>query len=248
MPNGETGSFRGDTGYTERIFSGGSCLTRWSHRRRSSADATILAGRRYHCVADVGAADGWFLRDLIDSGIAERATAVDVDPDELDVGRARSKGHPTLDFVLVGSNEFEPLHHSFDLVVCLATLEHVEDPVAMLDTVTSLARAGGEVLIEVPVEVGPALLVKQAARWVANRDGNYGYERYGWRELVKAGVFWRTEGIARVNLHSHKGFDYRSMRRLVAERVAIDRTRWSPINVLGPVAASAVTWLGHTAI
>lgn len=246
MPKAQFGSFRGDTAYTERIFHGGNRLTRWSHRRRSSADTTILAGRRYERVADVGAADGWFLRALIDAGIAERATGIDVDPDEVDAGRTRSANHPTLDFVLADSEGLEPLRHSFDLVVCLATLEHVEDPTSVLDTVVSLTQPGGEALIEVPVEVGPALLVKQAARWAANRGGDYGYERYGWRELVKAGVLWQTDGIERINLHSHKGFDYRAMRRLVAERVVIDRTRWSPVTMLGPVAASAVTWLGHT--
>jgi SAM-dependent methyltransferase len=197
----------GDAGYSRRVFSGGNVLTRWSHRRRSRAALAILRGRRFPQVADVGGADGWFLRELVDAEIADGGATLDIDPALLDAGREQSAGYPTLDFVLSEPEALEPLRGTFDLVACLETLEHVEDPEAVLDTVVSLARPGGAVQVSVPVEVGPALFAKQLGRWLANRRGDYGYGRYPWRELVRAGLLWDTDGIDRDNLHSHKGLD-----------------------------------------
>jgi SAM-dependent methyltransferase len=236
----------GDAGYTHRIFTGGNALTRWSHRRRSRAALAVLRGRHFGRVADVGGADGWFLRDLVDAGITDGGVTIDIDPALLDAGRQASTSYPTLDFVLSEPDALAARQGRFELVACLETLEHVDDPAAVVDTVVSLARPGGAVQVSVPVEVGPAVLVKQFGRWLANRRSDYGYDRYPGRDLVRAGVLWRTDGIERANLHSHKGFDYRRIRALLADRVTIERTQWSPVRFLGPVAASTVTWLGRT--
>jgi SAM-dependent methyltransferase len=236
----------GDAGYARRIFSGGNALTRWSHRRRSRTALGVLEGRHFDRVADVGGADGWFLRDLVDAGIAEGGVTLDIDPALLDAGRQQSTDYPTLDFALSDPDGLAARQGRFDLVACLETLEHVDDPPGVLDTIVGLTRPGGSVQVSVPVEVGPAVLVKQLGRWLANRRGDYGYGRYSWGDLLRAGVLWRTEGIERANLHSHKGFDYRRIRALLDERITVDRTHWSPVRFLGPIAASTVTWLGHT--
>jgi SAM-dependent methyltransferase len=236
----------GDAGYAKRIFTGGNALTRWSHRRRSRTALGILGGRHFERVADVGGADGWFLRDLVDAGMADSGVTLDIDPALLEAGRQQSAAYPTLDFVLSEPEALAPLEGTFDLVVCLETLEHVEDPPAVVDTIVRLARPGGSVQVSVPVEVGPAVLVKQLGRWLANRRSDYGYDRYPWSDLLKAGVLWQTDGIERANLHSHKGFDYRRVRDLLTDQLTIDRTHWSPLRVFGPLAASTVTWLAHT--
>jgi SAM-dependent methyltransferase len=244
--SGPSGFQVGDAAYAERIFEGGSRLTRWSHRRRARAAGRILAGRRFERVVDVGGADGWYLRSLLGAGVAGRGTVLDIDPALLEQGRRRTAGDDRLEFVLNEPAALADRQGAFDLAVCMETLEHVPDPGASLDEVVSLVRPGGAVLVSVPVEVGPSLLGKQLGRWFADRRGGYGYERYRWPELLRAGLLWDLRGIDRVNLHSHKGFDYRSLRRVLGSRVALERTRWSPVQVLGPVLASTVSWLGRT--
>ena len=233
----------GDAHYARRIFQGGTRLTRWSHHRRSRVAGRILHGRKFERVADLGGADGWFLRSLVDRGVAGGGVVIDVDADLLAAGRQSAVDQPSIEFELGGPGTFESHRGAFDLAVCMETLEHVSDPEATLAEVISLVRPGGEVLVTVPVEVGPALLGKQAGRWVANRGGAYGYGRYEWRELVRAGVLWDTDGIDRMNLNSHKGFDYRRVQRALSGVVDIRRTVWSPFH-LGPAAATTVSWLG----
>jgi hypothetical protein len=105
-----------------------------------------------------------------------------------------------------------------------------------------MAKPGGLIVVSVPVEVGPALLIKQMGRWWANRLTSYGYERYSWRELIKAGVGLQVRGLVRTNLYSHKGFDYRVARAALLERVSLDATRYSPLSWTGPTCASTVFW------
>jgi 2-polyprenyl-3-methyl-5-hydroxy-6-metoxy-1,4-benzoquinol methylase len=241
-----TGEFQtGDAAYAERIFEGGSRLTRWSHRRRGQTASRLLGNRRFEHAVDVGGADGWFLRSLLDAGLVAHGTVLDIDPALLDQGRAATGTDDRLDFVLNEAASVAALRGTFDLAVCMETLEHVPDPAASLDEVVSLLRPGGALLVTVPVEVGPALLGKQLGRWFANRRGTYGYERYAWPELLRAGVLWDARAVDRGNLHSHKGFDYRAVRRAVEDRVTIERTRWSPVQVVGPLLASTVSWLGR---
>ena len=98
-------------------------------------------------------------------------------------------------------------------------------------------------MVSVPIEVGPALLVKQAGRWWANRLTDYGYERYAWRELLRAGPGWDAGALTSVNTYSHKGFDYREVRSMLSRQLQLVRTVYSPLGWTGPWGASTVFWL-----
>lgn len=234
-----------DLDYEQRVFAGGTRLTRWSHRSRARCGSRGLTGQHLARAADVGGANGWFLRHLLDAGTIGTGVVLDVDDALLEAGRQEARDLPNLEFHHSAPEVIDELKDDFDLVVCLETLEHVEDPAAVLDTMVALARPGGLILVSVPVEVGPALLIKQAGRWAANRDGSYGYERYAWKELLQAALFWDADGIGRANLHSHKGFDYRRIRRQLKERATITRTWYSPVDLAGPITASTVFWLAE---
>jgi hypothetical protein len=127
--------------------------------------------------------------------------------------------------------------------ICLETLEHAEDVSAVLDEVVNLARPAGTILSP-SRSSGTKVVVKQAGRWLANRGGSYSYERYTWRELWTAGARWKVDALERQNLHSHKGFDFRKVKKQVDDRVTIVGTAFSPASFLGPVLASTVYWLG----
>jgi SAM-dependent methyltransferase len=228
--------------YNDRLLTGGSFATRFSHRGRLSTATAVLNGRRFHRAADVGAADGTFLRSLLDRGSIEEGVGIDADPAMLTVGRDRSRGLP-LRFLPPDDAELAASAGMFDLVVCMETLEHVGDPATVVQLVAGLAAPGATLLVSVPIELGPSLIGKQIGRWLANRRGAYGYESYRWSELARAGLLWKTEGMSRVNLHSHKGFDFRTVRRLLAAHASIEQTVYSPVRFLGPAVASTVFWI-----
>ena len=228
--------------YRQRLLAGGSLPTRLSHRRRMDRALSILDGRTFRRAADMGAADGWYLQALIRRGDVAEGLAIDDDPAMLAAGTTASGDLP-LRWATPDDPALVDERGTFDLVACLETLEHVDDPIEVLDAVIDLAAPGGTVLISVPVEVGPSVVVKQSGRWLANRKGQYSYERYTWRELARAGLWWRIDGLARVNRHSHKGFDYRRIASALHDRVEIERTVFGPVHPLGPVMASTVYWV-----
>lgn len=238
----------GDAGaagaYTSRLLRGGSFATRFSHRGRMATAASLVQAERFDRAADVGAADGWYLRTLLDQGTIAEGVAVDADPAMLQVGQQRSEGRP-LEFLTPDDDALLDQLGTFDLVTCLETLEHVADPSSVLQLAVDLAAPGATIVVSVPIEVGPSVLLKQAGRWLANRRQEYGYERYRWAELFRAGVLGQSAGLDRVNLHSHKGFDYRDVREMLRARAAIHRTVYSPIRTLGPVVASTVFWIAR---
>ena len=182
------------------------------------------------------------LRTLLERGVVGEGVAIDTDTDTLRAA-AEQSGPLPLSFATPDDPTLGSRRGTFDLVTCLETLEHAEDVSAVLDELVNLARPGGTILISVPVEVGPSVVVKQAGRWLANRGHSYSYERYT-AELWTAGARWKVDALERQNLYSHKGFDFRELRKLVDERVAIARTAFSPMSFLGPALASTVYWLG----
>ena len=230
--------------YRARLLTGGSIATRFSHRGRVGRSRSILGERTFDLAADAGAADGWYLRELLQSGTARRGVAIEIDPAMNAVGAERSVGMD-LEFFEPGDPQLSAFTGRCDLVTCLETLEHVDDPAAVIAHVFELARPGGTVLVSVPIEVGPSVLAKQTGRWLANRKGDYRYERYTARELVDASVRWRPPRT-RVNLHSHKGFDYRAIEPLLEAGAYQIRREFSPFPLAGKVLASTVFWLIET--
>ena len=110
-----------------------------------------------------------------------------------------------------------------------------------------------EVFISVPVETGPALLVKQAARAAAGARGISGYqdrEHYGPGELARMLVAGRGTQIDRPvyetrfadgspnRYHGHKGFNWRALAARLERDLVIDRVRFSPVPLLGPLLNS----------
>jgi hypothetical protein len=55
-------------------------------------------------------------------------------------------------------------------------------------------------------------------------------------------VIGKVDTLERVNLHSHKGFDHRVVRRIVDRHLEIVRTEWLPLSWLRGVGASTVIW------
>lgn len=236
-------------GYSEQIIHGGSALTRFSHRQRYERVLGLMAGLRGARALDFGCGDGWILRQAYDRGIVSFGVGVDSSIPARTECAERFSGADGLS--CLPPEELASLvpEASCDVVLCTETLEHVSDPTGLLDTMLRYARPGGELIVTVPIEVGPSLLFKQLGRLLARRAAkSYGFEPYTPRELLSAAVFWDAHSFpsshldAQAPVRGHKGFDYRSIEKLLRSRLEVAERIFTPLPVLGPLANSTVMW------
>jgi len=228
---------------------------RWSHRRRFSCGLALarpFAGRR---VLDYGCGDGTFLGLLQEHGRPPAlSVGAEIDANVIAGCQSRFAACPNVRFVDVAALAHEA--SAYDAIFCMEVLEHVPDPQPLLCDLERLLTPGGTLVISVPIETGPPVLVKQVVRRVAGwrRVGNYpGTSSYRPSEMVKsvmAGsqqhvprpLFPRSGGGA---FHDHKGFNWRVMRTLVASRFDLVRTVTSPFNWPGPLLGTQIWFVAR---
>jgi SAM-dependent methyltransferase len=164
---------------------------------------------------------------------------VDTDPNSLDVARRRFEGRTGFDFMTPALLE-EVGAGGPDLLICTETLEHVDDSAEAIANLARWGKPGARLIISVPIEVGPSLIVKQVGRYLATAAGPYGYEPYEWSELVSAGLLWDADAFDSSHRHptpvggkGHKGFDFRRIRREVERFFQVDKALFTPFPFLG---------------
>ncbi len=231
-------------------------LISWSHRRRFLVGLRLaqqFAGKR---VLDYGCGDGSFLAMLIQSRAhPAAAVGVEIDPEVVANCRARFNAEDGLSFVLATELEGPQYRAAFDAVICMEVLEHVVEIEPLLDNFTRLLAPEGLLLVSVPIETGPPLLVKQAVRRVAGWRGigDYpGTSSYSLTELT-ASLFasGKRQHITRpVHMdpgggpfHDHKGFNWMMLREMLCRKFCLEETKASPLAWLSPFLASQVWFL-----
>jgi SAM-dependent methyltransferase len=239
-------------GYSERLINGGSVLTRFSHRRRYENVLGLMGHLRGARALDFGCGDGWILRQAHDRGLISFGVGVDSAEPALAECALRFAGADGLRCAVPEELPSLVPESSCDVALCTETLEHVQDPRTFLDTMLRYIRPGGEIIITVPIEVGPSLLFKQLGRFLANRTvGAYGFEGYSARELLSAAVFWDARSFpsshvdSQATMWGHKGFDYRTIEALFAPSIEVVERVFTPFPRLGPFANSTVMWRGR---
>lgn len=112
---------------------------------------------------DLGCNDGWMLRFLYDRGITLHGTGIDLNPDCIERARLRFAGHKDFRFYcgpVEGAATITKERRGsgqFHAVSCFEVLEHVFDPVAVLEAAASCVRPGGTIYFSTPlgaVEMG----------------------------------------------------------------------------------------------
>lgn len=231
-------------------------LIGWSHARRFRAARRAVRPYSGETLLDYGCGDGTFLalvRDLF-----HRSVGAEIDPALVEDARRRFGEGEGLRFVHADALDTYP-DGGFGVVTCMEVLEHctAETAEAVIARLRRLVAADGVVVVSVPVETGPALLVKTAARAAAGLRGVSGYqqrERYTAGELARMVFAGPRTAIDRPvyqtrfpdgapnRFHGHKGFNW----RLLAERLEADfhlrDVRFSPLPALGGVLNSQV-WM-----
>lgn len=226
-------------GYGEQTYASPYAIVRYPHQKRirMGVESTIEADPL--SVLDYGAGDGKVLIEALQDGLPDHVQLVAFEP----VEQARQKFLEAIAAAgFVDRIDLAPeLAHleagSFDYILCLGVLEHmtVRERNAFYDICAKTLTANGSVLIDVPVEVGPTLLVKAVARrLLKGRDKE-------WRisELTLATLGWPVFDPGRFDprdsrtwIHHHKGFDYRLLKREIETRFRIESQANTPIGWL----------------
>lgn len=231
-------------------------LISWSHRSRFQTGLQLaqqFAGKR---VLDYGCGDGSFLAMLMNtSGVPSAAVGVEISPDSVADCRTRLGRLPGLSFILDEELNLPENNGAFDAVICMEVLEHVIEVQPLISRFAGLLAPGGKLLVSVPIETGPPLLVKQLVRRVAGWRGigDYpGTTPYSLTELtaslLASGKRQHIERPIHTNpdgsrFHDHKGFNWMVLRELLARGFHLERTQTSPLPWLSPYLASQVWFL-----
>lgn len=238
--------------YSERLLEHGSFLTRLAHRGRYQRALDLVGDVKGAIAIDFGCGDAMILRRAYDRGIVRGGYGIDNDPGMRESAMATFAGVDGFRFLHPDEIASAIPPGSCDLAICTEALEHIPHRSAIFDAMTRFCRPGGDVLITVPIEVGPSLIGKQLGRYLANLRRPYGYETYRLRELFSAAALWKPHAFdsshtdASATGTGHKGFDYRDVERELRSRMEIVRTIYSPLPPLGPLLNSTVMWRCRT--
>ena len=234
--------------YSQRLLQKGNQLTRLAHRSRFSAVLDVVGNQKYHQALDYGCGDGWLLKIAYEQGIIASGIGVDVADYMLEACQENFAEIPKLKYCTPDQISENISLQSCDLIFCTETLEHIGNPAKVLDMIRPYCQPGARMIISVPIEIGPSLILKQMGRYFANLKGNYGYEPYEFKELISAAILWDTNSFP--SSHSmqqeytgHKGFDYRKIDKLLGEKVTIEKKIFSPFPWFGNLLNSTVIWV-----
>jgi SAM-dependent methyltransferase len=238
--------------YTERLLTQGSFLTRFAHGSRYQRTVELASDLRNAVALDFGCGDGMILRRAYDAGIVRGGFGVDNDPVMRASGEQAFAGVDGFRFIDPAELESVVQPGTCDLAICTETLEHVPEPLRVLDAIVRYCRPGACVVITVPIEVGPSLIGKQLGRYLAGLRRPYGGEPYKLSELFSAAVLWDPRAFESSHVRpdvlfkGHKGFDYREIEVAIAARMRIERTIFSPFPPLAHLLNSTVMWRCRT--
>jgi 2-polyprenyl-3-methyl-5-hydroxy-6-metoxy-1,4-benzoquinol methylase len=233
-------------------------LVSFSHRRRFQVGvdlvAPLAAGKR---ILDFGCGDASFIHALLAADCAPlEVIGAEISQALLEDCSRSFSGRTDVRFVHVERLSELVVQTPIDLIVCMEVLEHAVEPESMLDEMYSLLREGGLVIISVPVETGPVLLLKQAVRIAAGRRGIGDYRwtsRYSFAEYWKSMFAGSSQHMLRPvhrpsgshPHHCHKGFNWRYLQSKIATRFQIRRVFGSPFTGLPPFAGSQVWFVAE---
>jgi SAM-dependent methyltransferase len=223
-------------------------VVRWSHGSRFEMARRLVAPRAGGRLLDYGCGDGTFVA-MVHAGFRE-TVGLDVDPGQIAECRRRLGDLAGVRFALTQDLAGDPTG-SWNVVTCMEVLEHCveEERRRVLDRLAAAAGREGQVVISVPIEIGPSIAGKQAFRALAGlrRLGDYQHrEKYSVPEMLRsvAGLpvrrvtFEGRDADGPYRYYGHKGFDYRELAREIEARLTIERRLFSPIGWLGPVLNS----------
>lgn len=115
------------------------------HFRRYKKACEYAEGCR---ILDIACGVGYGSRMLRDAGASE-VVAVDLSPEAISYAQKRY-GAPGIEFICANAEEFN-LPGTFDVIVTMETVEHLQEPLAFLQKLRRTLRESGRLIVSVPL-------------------------------------------------------------------------------------------------
>jgi hypothetical protein len=207
-------------------------LVSWLHSFRYKnilALVTALAqkseGKRLR-VVEIGCATAK-LFSILNERFEIDYTGIDIDTDFVEIARSRYAHNPNFRLVHGSAeNSLADLKNA-DIVVALETFEHIPEHHVVRIVEAVAASRPGLFVCSVPVEIGPAVWLKNVGSLVS---GYMRHKEYRWVETFWAGLYQ----LDRLPPHGtgHKGFDWRWLAQTVRHNMKIIRIHHLPFGFL----------------
>lgn len=207
-------------------------LVAWLHslryRRilRLFADLAQTTGARPLRVVEIGCGHGKLFA-VLNPRFAIDYTGIELEADYVAAARRRYGAAPNFTLLHASATEVPEHFAGADVIVALETFEHIpEDAVVRL--IETIAAARPRLLVcSVPVEIGPAIWLKNLGSLLT---GYVRHREYSWRETFWAGLYQ----LDRLPPHGtgHKGFDWRWLAQTIRHNLQIKRLYRLPISLL----------------
>lgn len=126
----------------------------------------------------------------------------------------------------------------FDLIIALESFEHIP-PLLVSKVIDSIGKSTfGALFVTVPVEIGPAILLKNFGSFIM---GYPRYKEYTWHETLSASLY-KLDNFDR---HSggHKGFDWRWLAQTLRLNVKIQKTVKSPFQLMPSLLSPSIGFI-----
>ena len=123
---------------------------RYWHTRRFSEVRKVISPAKI--VLDIGCADGTFTKVVFEKTGAKQLIGIDVLPNSIDYVKKKFGKKETMKFMVADAHNLPFNDEKFDAVFCLEALEHVVDPLRVLQEIYRVLKTKGYVVVLVPSE------------------------------------------------------------------------------------------------
>lgn len=229
--------------YAEQTYSSPYRIVRYAHqeRFRRAVDAVTETGPE--SILDYGGGDAYFVLELCRRAASPPRRVVVYEPLESMANQAEEqlanlRGELDVDIIVVRERS-ELVHQIFDAITCLGVLEHAPlmERYAFYETVDRTLAPAGRCVIDVPVEVGPSLVIKHFGRTLLKgREAEVSphelFHRAAGRTVFDPARFDPTNNRW---VHFHSGFDHRILAQELRNRFEVLCSFGSPLRHVPPM-------------
>lgn len=209
-------------------------IVRFPHLRRLRLLAGVIGQRPPRRWLDYGAGDGEVYRHYAEHRGAVSAVLYEPAAEIFDQAVDNVGMGPPHALV----RDLGEIEGQFDLITAFEVLEHLPLPerIRFYQFAAAHLAPGGRIILEVPVEIGPILLLKEWGRSALKGR----VSEYSRKELLAAAFLGKVEDSfdrynprdERTMIHLHHGFDIRRFVREIERIGRVIAVRNSPLGVL----------------
>jgi SAM-dependent methyltransferase len=175
------------------------------------------------------------LFSVLNEQLAIDYTGIEIGAEAVETARSRYAHKSNFRMIHDSAADALPRLQRADIIVALETLEHIpeHDVVRIIEAVA--AKRPRLFVCSVPVEIGPAVWLKNVSSLVM---GYTRHREYLWRETFWAGLYQ----LDKMPPHStgHKGFDWRWLAQTIRHNMKITEIRTLPVPMLPAAVALSV--------